>query len=521
MRLTLHTARLTASLADRTLTGLLLPFNEIGITNLGRLRATEASRLTLADGTIPLNVEHDPARPIGYASRIEPTPAGLLATFLVLPTRAGDDALTEAAAGLRAALSIEVDQLVSKAGHLISGIVDGAALVARPAFPSARLAAGELTDVPDTPDDEDDPPAAGDVVAEHVFDETTTYTEPDGSTITNHTETTTTTTVTDPKEPPMDTTTTTAPAVLHATALAPTPRNTTSKTALFQMIAGARAGDRRLLAALTDIVPGDILGIEQAQYIGELWSGKAYTRRVVPLYNHAELTSFKVTGWRWVTKPAVAAYAGNKTAVPSGAAETEAVDVLAERIAGAHDIDRKFRDFNNPEFWAAYFAAMTESYARVSDAAVLADVVAAATAVEAGVVPAGVPQGIVSIVDGVLAILNATDTLADHALVAPELWRDIALTRNEDALAYLDAAIGLQEGTMARFTIRPMAALGATEVLVGCKEAVTVHELGGEAPIRVEALNIANGGVDEGVFGYYAVNVHDADGLALVTPNVP
>ena len=39
------------------------------------------------------------------------------------------------------------------------------------------------------------------------------------------------------------------------------------------------------------------------------------------------------------------------------------------RLAGAHDIDRKFRDFGDDSFFASYYAAMTESYAQLSDAA--------------------------------------------------------------------------------------------------------------------------------------------------------
>ena len=38
-----------------------------------------------------------------------------------------------------------------------------------------------------------------------------------------------------------------------------------------------------------------------------------------------------------------------------------------------------------------------------------------------------------------------------------------------------------------------------------------------EVPIRVEAVNMAKGGVDAGAFGYYATLLHDAGGLADVT----
>ncbi|WP_448072335.1 phage major capsid protein [Georgenia yuyongxinii] len=292
-----------------------------------------------------------------------------------------------------------------------------------------------------------------------------------------------------------------------------------TKGDLFKLLATAHreGGERQMLAALSDIVPANTPGTELPQYVGELWNGKAYERKIIPLFNHADLTSFEVKGWRWVTKPTVAPYTGNKTDVPSGAVLTEAVTINAERIAGAHDIDRKYRDFNDEAFFAAYFAAMTESYAKVSDAQVLADVVAAAKAVAAGAVPSGVSKGMAAIVDGALAVLAATDTAPSFALVATDLYRDVLLTRNDDTLGYLSAALGLEDGSLDSFRLIPSASVTAGKVLVGAKDAVTVHELGGGAPIRVEAQDIAKGGIDEGVFGYYAVNVHDADGLALVT----
>ena len=121
------------------------------------------------------------------------------------------------------------------------------------------------------------------------------------------------------------------------------------------------------------------------------------------------------------------------------------------------------------------------------------------------------------IVDGALKVLDETDTMPNFAVVASDLWRDLVLTREEDRLAYLDAALGLEDGTAAKFRIMPASQMTATTVFVGARDAVTVHELGGETPIRVEAQNIANGGIDEGVFGYYATNVHDDDGLVIVT----
>ncbi|WP_324650996.1 hypothetical protein [Georgenia sp. H159] len=494
---------LTASVEDRTLTYRLLPYGETGRTNMGRLTASKGAVKVPDDpSALTLNLEHDRTRPVGKGVAISETDTGLEATFRVARTRAGDDLLEEAAEGLRAGVSVEVDDIVTRSGQLMAGVLSGAAAVVAPAFPSAQLVAADVGELPEAATD-----AVKDALqtALDVIEDNTEGDEPETQ-----------------EEATMADSTATATAPVGGLAASRTETKVQHPNELFRMLATAHreGGERRMLAALSDIVPANTPGTEVPQYVGELWNGRAYQRKIIPLFNHADLTSYKVKGWRWVNKPEVAPYAGNKTDVPSNPVSTEQVDIDAERIAGAHDIDRKYRDFNDEAFFSAYFAAMTESYAKVSDAQVLADILAAATPVTRGTVPTDVSPGMTSIVDGALAVLTATDTVPSFAVVAADIWREVMLTRNEDTLAYLNAALGLDEGTVSTFRVVPSAALTAGSTLVGAKDSVTVHELGGGAPIRVEAQDIAKGGIDEGVFGYYAVNVHDAEGLALVTAGV-
>lgn len=491
---------LAADASERTLTYRMLPYGEPGRTNLGRVTAS-AGCVTIPDRLVA-NLEHDPHRPVAWADRddITETADGLQATFHVAETTAGNDLLVEARSGLRAGVSVEVDPIVVRAGRIVSGTLNGAGFVTQPAFASAQLVAadaGETTDEATDTETEQEPetPEEGDETEEEA-------------TVADNTET---------AEAP---TPATAPAGgLAATRGHATARNAgPSQSELMGLMASAHkaGGARGLQAALADIVPADILGIEQPQYVGELWDGIGYQRKFVPLFNSAPLTSYTVRGWRWVTKPEVGPYTGNKTEVPTNTVETEQVDISAERIAGAHDIDRKFRDFNDTEFFNAYYRAMTESYARVSDLAVAADALGAATSVTAGTVPTDVPAGLAYVVDGALSILQNTDTLPTFALVAPGLWRDMVLAPKDNSLEYLSTALGLDRGSLEGFTLLPTAQAPIDGVLVGNRSAMTVHELGG-SPIRVEALDVANGGVDAGVFGYYATNVHDPEGLAAVT----
>lgn len=316
----------------------------------------------------------------------------------------------------------------------------------------------------------------------------------------------------------MSETTVTAAAVPTGSLVAPKPKpEETLRDVTAMMAAAYRAGgERKMLASLSDIVPANVDGMSLPGWLGELWSGVAYQRRFIPLFDQKPLTDYQLQGWRWKTKPAVAAYEGNKGDVPSATVETEPVTITAQRLAGAHDIDRKFRDFNDSGFFEAYFRAMAESYARLSDVAVLDDVADAATVVDAGAVPSGVPSALAYIVDGALEVIDLG--APSFAVVSKSLYRDLLLTKDSDALAFLNAALGFNEGTLEGNGFRIVGTNQLTEgsVLVGIRDAVTVHEMSG-VPIRVEAEDIAKGGIDEGVFGYYAVNVHDSEGLALVS----
>lgn len=499
--------QLTASRDTRTISGLLLPFGEHGYTNKGRVLASKGTLTIDTSKDVFLNVEHERARRIGKATSISEQTDGIHASFTISATSAGDDALTEIEDGLRCSLSIEIDDPVIRKGQLTAGMITGAALVAEPAFPSAVLTCsapdqGTPRKNKDDEKEEDDNETAEQETQKEEDQESTS--EPEDSEESEEEK--------KKEKKPMN-----ASRVTQIGGLSTASKKTVKhdKEWLLANLAG-QTRDNRLAAALSDVVPADILGQEQPQYVGELWDGRAYERKIIPLLTHADLTSFKVQGWRWKTKPTVGAWEGNKKDIPSGKVETEAVELDAKRIAGGHDIDRKFRDFPNQEFWEAYFAAMTESYARISDTAVLTELKTAATTVTAGTKPANIAQGIVNIVDGALSIMNETDTVPTSAVVATDLWRDIMLTPQEHVLGYLSAAMSLEDGTLGAFPIIPSAALGKGETLVLTKSAATVHELAG-SPIRVEALDISRGGVDSAIYGYYALNVHDKGGLALVT----
>lgn len=532
--ITIDAGTLTANLEDRIVTGLLLPYGEECRSNLGKF-TFEAGVVTIPTDLsgMSFNVEHARENVIGRPVSLTDTKAGVVASFSIAKTEEGNTALADIASGKRKHLSAEVSGVKIKDGKGIAGRLFAAALVEHPAFPSATLLAAAFdtvdpavpADVPAeptilTPDENGNLAVASSATPESV----TVAAEGSETIFTSEDQT--------PKEgaPVAEAT---APATLTATRT----ESVTNLPSLFNILAqSVKTGDKTLLAGIEKEIDGaeslfaalsDIkmtgtstvgTNIVQPQFLGELWSGRAYQRKVIPLLGSGVLTSNEVKGWRWTTEPEVSVWAGNKAAVPSNIPATEAYSVQVQRIAGAHDIAREFRDFGVSEFWASYFAAMTESYSKVSDRYVFDQLVAASTGITAGTVPTGTDSGLVSIVDGALSVLNAEGT-PSFALVAPDVWRGLLFTQDQDKLAFLNASLGLEEGSITNFKVVPHKGLAAGKVLVGDRNAAAVHELGG-SPIRVEGLDLVKGGIDPALFGYVAVPVHKAAALALVTPAV-
>ena len=527
-----------ADAGARTVTGVLLPYAVPGRTSAGRVTASAGALTLPADPReVSLNIEHDYTRPVGRASGLTDLDDALHATFLVANTRAGDDLLEEVREGLRTHLSVEVDDPVIRGGRLVGGRLSAAAAVVRPAFAGADLTmtAADVGDLPDVPDVPDTPP---DVTPHDVTVDGVPYV-PDPPDTATPDQPADATAADDPQdddreEPTVtDTLTAAAPRGVHAPATATPLVAVEHPRDLFRLLATAyREGDATLLAALSDITIsgtgsiGDT--VSQPAWVGEFWSGEPHQRVVIPQLTPGTLTSLVVKGWRWGVKPRVDRWAGNKTDVPSNAATAEPDDTTAQRFAGAHDIAREFRDFPNEEFWASYFEAMRSSYSIESDAYALEELVAAATPVTLGTVPADTPAVLAALVDAALVVNRKGRPT--FAFLAEDVFRDYALLPTDHVLELLSSSLSsLSEGSFAGFSIQPTPydqddapVLTSGQILVGTRRAAKALELPG-SPIRVEGLDIVRGGVDPALFGYTAVQVDEPGGLALAdtTPVTP
>lgn len=458
----------------RQLAGVAVPYGVDGNTSAGRV-TVDAGAIRIPDELrrVKLFSEHGRVAPVGYTTAADDTPDRLHLVFHVAATPAGDTALLEAAEGVRDALSVELDNVTITGGRVTAADLVAVALTAVPAYADARLAAA------------DTPPEEGDTV-------------PDAAPLTVDAS---------------------APEPAAVRAAAPTPilpgRSPRSLSAIAETAGAAieRGDTAALTAALADITWTGGAGATGAppQSLGELWTGVAYQRKFVPATAYSsDLSSMTVGGYVWNPKPTVANYAGDKAAVPSTAAAWQYKTFPAQRIAGANDVDRAYDDLKVSGFWEAYWAAMAESYAVQSDDYTLGKISAAATA---GGTP---PTAFGAIVDA-LVKLSAYGGQPKIAIAA-NLVPGIAEVPASDVPWVLSSLFG----NLSELITIASSVLADDRVLAWNQNAVTTKEAG-SVPIRVQAVNIPNGGIDAALFGYIATFVTQPAAVLsyVVTPAAP
>lgn len=535
--------RLLASDAgNRILRYLLLPYGEPGRTSAGLVTASKGSVTIPQDvTTLVANEEHDFKQPRSKFLSVEETDQGLEATVQVLETRAGDDLLVEAAAGVKSGMSVEIENPVIRAGKLVAGLLSGAGHVVRPAFPSAMLTAadtGEETPAEDQGEDPEDPTPEEqaqdlrEALAPHLDAETAALldqvleqalAEVSADEESNN----------ENEEPPVaKTVTASRPAAAGRVLTAshqdakpePAPGEAlrTLSAALVGLQGAADSGPQALHAALAPITQADAFDATTVpDYVGELYQGRQYFQRYAPLVSQGTLTSAQSIGWRFKDgkTPQVFDYAGNLAEVTSTDVEMEQVQVKAERLAGGNKIDRIYTDLPDGGAMAAYLRESQDDYLKKIDLKVLNHILANNTTTALPTLPAfySGPIGWAKLLHGARVLLD--HALPTYAIVGSDLWFEMGLTTQDQKLEYLSTQLGLEEGQAENFKLvgAPYSATNLNgKVLVGTQGGTTLEQLPG-GPVRVNTIGIANGSVDHGVFGYYKLWTPDPRYVVSVT----
>ncbi|ANA87585.1 capsid and capsid maturation protease [Gordonia phage Jeanie] len=526
---------LLASESERVVSGLVIPWNQQGATTAGALTIPPgAVRVPRDIGRVKLLFKHtgtEGHKPVGRALSYEPKADGLHMSFAIARTPDGDAAIDQVREGVFDAFSAELRAVKKNATTVQDSILTGVALVDRPAFDDARvhnlnaeythitqehdtmnvkdfihamMAAGateqaarakaaEYFDAADIAAVAIDP-AAANRPAESAPAAPAAEQAPAAPAVAHAGYTPAT-----PPVVPAALTEHRSPTIVHASAY----------EAAQTILAASRDRSQVVHAALSDITNSGLTDAIPPAWLGQLWSGPAKQRELVPLLNQKPLRSWRMQGFRWKDKPLVAAYTGDKTEIPSGPVSVEPYESEATRWAGGHDLDRKFWDFGDAGILADYWAMMNESYAVVTDQAAGAFIVANAKTV-APLAPVGEIPALV------LAMYQAKNSVKKATGVLPSYY----LANSADQLKLLELTAQNKPAFWDQLGVDPSMILWRDHVpagtlVAGAKPATTFWELPG-SPLRVEAEHLSHGGRDRAMFGYTGQTVDNPDGLVKI-----
>lgn len=545
-------AELTLSVADtatvdvkrRTISGVLVPAGDVtGYTSAGPTRFA-AGAVTWHDQLrrVKLLREHQHSDSLGFAVELAWTDAGLTGTFHVPESPEGDRALADAESGVRDGLSVGVVGLVGDYDrdgvlNVTASTLREVSLVSVPAFDDSRVAAvastgrntGMFTAVQ---------LAALRAAGIDPSDEGKARAYLDS--LTASTSTSSTTSGTDAPAPVQLTASDVADELMQrlgagvvsldgpngvGSMQAGAQATGMSLDAFSQLVAASQLGDTgaavELRAALSDVVPGDHPGAFRPAYLDELWDGAAYDRKFIDAATVVRPLpkAMQIIGQRWETPPQVDDYAGDKAAVPSNVPKLVDIPVSVKRLAGAHDVDRAFIDLGSPAWLASYFEAQAEDVKRKSDARAAQLVYAGGTPlVDDDASPTTFGTVMEGVIEAVVSMASVGESV-DYVAMAPGLIREFLNIKTLDGLAYMGGSFQLANGGDGQLGgVKFLTSIGLTgaQLVVGSKNASRWHEF--STPIRVQAVNVANGGIDLGVFQYYAGYVRNP--LAVRTTTI-
>ena len=545
---------------DLTATGVLVPFGVKARSNLGEFEVDPDVFEIPEDTTgAALNIEHKREDVVGGVARVWQQPEGLLASLKFANTAAGRKAYTEAKSGKRKHLSVEAAGVKIQNGRAIAGRIFGAALVERPAFAGATLLAAEDTESEFLEKSAVDPDPAHltlevdalpeDITAVTLSGERAVYT-PEAAPAEDNPTTEGGSTVTATAIEPGQTPAAAVPTTLLASA-SNSPVDSITKAyelgTIFAAMAtvknpgnleGDYAAAQTLLAELSDIkvnANGGLTtaasGVIQPAWVGKVWQGKKYVRKFIDLATH-HYGGINVGGRKGFKidqgTALVQHWAGNKTPIPSGSASTSTIAATRRAYGYAADIAREFWDLEGgQEVIEAFIQGVVDSYAKITDLDALADMLglASGSVSATGVItadgsrildadaddyPAEFSLAMGMVIDSIDAVTDADDD-PGFVLVNRAAWRQLRFTPKDKVPEYIKFAVkGTGEGDADQVIVKraPDAAFATagfdnTEpaVVASAKTAIEFREQG-ETPIRLDALDIAKGGIDKAVIGY-------------------
>jgi HK97 family phage prohead protease len=481
----------------RTISGKIVTWDEQGSTSAG-LTVFEKDSIDFSK-PVKLLLEHQTTKPLGKLIDITATDSGLEATFRLAKTFRADDALEEAATGLRDGFSVgvKINEWKNEEGvlRIKSSTLQEVSLVTDPAIDSARVAEVAASETPEN--------------SEATAEETTTK-ENKVSEITS--------------EAPIATEAveaTQAPVVTAQYMAYTKPRVDTNVTAGQYLNAQVRAiqGDtdaRDLVAALQIATVSENTGMVPPNYLRDVIGIIDSSR---PFIDSIERAPLPAAGMKIFT-PLLGTQA--TVALTAEGAEYSSTDTTVTfqedsvvKFAGAGVINQELLDRSDPSFLDLYIRELAASYAQKTDA------YAAKIASEAAAGSTG-STIYAAIADGIADAYGVMRFTPNRLLVAPSGGEDgvdfagllgaVADGRPLFAAAAPQNAAGLITQGSTNGTVAGLDLIvdpnytgdnaNVKHALVYPAAAMRFHESG---TFEIRANIVANGRVEIGLYGYVAV----------------
>ena len=504
---------LVADLNERTIEGVIVPYDEVG-TIKGRDYRFAAGSIRLGRRT-PLLVDHDRGRPIGVLAELVDGPTGAVARFSVDATAAGDEALTQAASGSRGALSVGAEVLrstIDRGGVITveAGYVAEVSLLALGAFDSAGVTrvAAEQENGGEEPEPEPGE-GNGEEPALPQEEPAPIETAPDQEEL--ELPDPAPAEPANPEEGPMEAAS--SPPVIRA-GRNPEPRELLAGEFVRYLVEaqhGSRDAARMIEAALTETISTDVTGLLPPTYERTVIGGKAILRPLFEAFRSRPLpgVGLNVNKPKWVTHPngAWAANVDADATTSKAVIDTQTATVQRWDWAGA--ISWVVVQRSDPSVIDAIYAEAVEDFYLDVEAKVYGELGAAAlgTATKLG---AAIAEFFVA---------TGNQRSPEVIIMAPDVWGDFADT---GALSVAIAQGGVAAGPLATsFAGIPAVVSGtlpAGETILATRRAVDARIT---EPVRltanaIGALNVELAVVGEGLFDtdYPAERLH----LSAVTP---
>jgi HK97 family phage prohead protease len=506
MKITMPVAITAADAESRIIAGRIVSWNAEGNTSAGRTMF-EKDSIKMSKNT-KLVLQHDVTRPLGKLVSFEQDETGIIAEFKIAKTTAGNDALEEAATGLRSDFSVGVDveEWNNKDGVMAisaSNLIE-VSLVTDGAIPGAEVAkvAAEDTQVSETSQEETKSTTEG----EQVSDTTVPEVAPAAETV---------------EAAKVEVKAATAPYI------STTVRNPiVDKASYLEHSVRAKLGNedsRMYVAAAADVT--DNAGLVPTRQLTEVINGISNADRpTIDSISRGTLPdagmSFEIPKITVAPTVAIATEGGQPSDTDQNAAF---VTVNVQKFIGQQTFSLELLDRSSPAFFAELVRQMEYAYAKATDARVNA--ILETNGTNGGDRAALTTGALVAdfVADAAVSIYENTLGFAQNILVSPAQWgvlmglvdssnRPIFQQTVNPQNAGGDLSATAVRGNLLGLNLRvsrALAGVGDNSMIIVNPDAYTWYE---SPRLSLQTNLISTGQVQVGYYGYGAVATKLASG---------